>query len=234
METIKNFFEETITEIERNVRQVLGAREHVGVTLDSLILVGGFAESDFVVQSLRERLKTTGIPVVRPESTELAVLNGAVLYGQNEAIMTSRILRYTYGVGMIMEFDPKIHKQENKFEDSGKLWANDVFRKHVTKGQEVKFGQWISGKTYFPVEENQKSATIYVYSSDDKDPVHITDKGCKYIGQLEIQFSTGRILDGSQVQQAVEVQFNFGGTELTVKASDKTVGKQYSAIMTLQ
>lgn len=235
-DVIRGFFEETVKGILGYIAEVMKNPDHDGITIDSLILVGGFAESNYVVQSLREGLKDRGVPVVRPQSTELAVLNGAVLFGQNEEIVTSRIMHYTYGVAMIMEYDKQKHKQEESFEADGKLWANNVFRKHVTKGQEVKLGTWISDKEYYPADEQQKSATVLIFSSDKKDPIHTTEPGCKCIGSLEVEFpdANSPAKGGPRSRRAVEVAMSFGGTEVKVKAISKTLGKVYKKSLKLQ
>lgn len=234
---IRAFFQETVDGILSYIGEVMGNPNHEGITIDSLILVGGFAESNYVVQSLREGLKDRGVPVVRPQATELAVLNGAVLFGQNEEILTSRIMRFTYGVAMVMEYDAKLHKREEMFESDGKMWANNVFRKHVSKGQEVRLCQWVSDKEYYPVDEKQKSATVLIFSSDKKDPVHTTESGCKCIGSLEVEFPDADFEGGDnrfRSRRAVEVAMSFGGTELKVKAISKTLGKVYKKSLRLQ
>lgn len=236
-DVIRGFFQEAVKGILDYIADVLKSPEHDGVTIDSLVLVGGFAESNYVVQSLREGLKDRGIPVVRPQSTELAVLNGAVLFGQNEEIITSRIMRYTYGVAMIMEYDKEKHKKEEMFESDGKLWANNVFRKHVAQGQEVKLCQWISDKEYYPADEQQKTATVLIFSSNKKDPIHTTEPGCKCIGSLEVEFPDAdyEVKEGRpRSRRAVEVAMSFGGTELKVKAISKTLGKKYMKSLKLQ
>ena len=235
---IRAFFKETVDGILGYIGEVMGSPNHEGITIDSLILVGGFAESNYVVQSLREGLQERGVPVVRPQATELAVLNGAVLFGQNEEILTSRIMRFTYGVAMVMEYDAKQHNANEKFQESeGKFWANNVFRKHVSKGQEVKLCHWISDKEYYPVDERQKSATVLIFSSDKKDPVHTTESGCKCIGSLEVEFpdANAQVREGGpRSRRAVEVAMSFGGTELKVKAVSKTLGKVYKKSLRLQ
>lgn len=231
---IRQFFNEIVDGILKCIKEVIGKPEHAGITIDSLILVGGFAESNYVVQSLRDGLKDKGIPVVRPQSTEMAVLNGAVLFGQNEEILTSRIMRFTYGVGMIMEFDGAKHKEEEKFEDGGKMWANNVFRKHVFKGEEVKLGQWISDKEYYPADENQKKATVMIFSSSKKDPIHTSEDGCQCIGSLEVEFPNAEMPSTPRSRRAVEVSMSFGGTELKVKAVSRTLGKAYRKSLQLQ
>ena len=232
-ETIRELFNEAIEEIIRYVEWAFKEKEHKGVTINCMLLVGGFAESNLVVKSIREGLKERGIPVIRPLSTELSVLNGAILFGQNEDIITSRIMRVTYGVAMVMEFNPQMHKEEHKFQMDGKELANSVFRKHVTKGQSVKLGEWVSVKEYWPLDENDQTPSIHIYASDAADPVHTTDEGCRFIGKLELSFSKPRpqVVSSSKSspkRPTVEVSMRFGGTELKIKAKDKYTGKTFT------
>ncbi|KAL4226809.1 hypothetical protein ACF0H5_014787 [Mactra antiquata] len=231
---IRKFFDDIVDDILKCIGEVIGKPEHNGITIDSLILVGGFAESNYVVHCLRDGLKDKGIPVVRPQSTELAVLNGAVLFGQNEEILTSRIMRYTYGVAMVMEFDKTKHKEEEKFEADGKVWANNVFRRHVTKGQEVKLGQWIADKEYYPTDGNQKTANVYIFSSSDIEPIHTTESGCQCVGSLQVEFPDAEMSSTPRSRRAVEVAMSFGGTELKIKASSRTLGKTYRKSLKLR
>ena len=217
--TVRELFSEVIDEMLKYVDWAFKEKENIGVPINCMLLVGGFAESTLVVKSIRAGLKERGIPVVRPLSTELAVLNGAVLFGQNEEIITSRIMRQTYGVAIVMEYSQKYHQKEHKFQKDGKDYANNVFRKHVTKGQEVKLGEWVSLREYWPVDEQETDSAIYIFTSNKPNPIHTTDDGCKFIGKLDISFSKPNPKEKNR-RPTVEVSMSFGGTELKVRAKD--------------
>ncbi|KAH3893758.1 heat shock 70 kDa protein 12B-like isoform X2 [Dreissena polymorpha] len=191
----------------------------------AVVVVGGFANSDYVTNAIREDLASRPIPVIRPDDAELSILKGAVLFGHNEAIVTSRIMPRTYGVACTMEYDKKRHNKDLTFRDGGKVWANTVFRKHVTIGQSVKCGEWIVDKDYYPADANQTIATIYMFSSDKTDPNHTTDEGCMFIGQFDVDFPPCD--EEKKVNRAVSVSMRFGGTEIEVKATNTTTGKTY-------
>ena len=226
-ETIRTLFNEAVDEIMGYVEWALREDQNKGVPINCMLLVGGFADSNLVVKSIRDGLKEKGIPVVRPLDTELAVLNGAVLFGQNEEIITSRIMRFTYGIAMVMEFNPKMHKEEHKFQMNGKDLSNNVFRKHVTKGQSVKLGEWVSVKEYWPLDGTDQAAEIHVFASDATDPVHTTDDGCRFIGKLDLNFSIPQVASPAK-RPTVEVSMRFGGTELKIKAKDKYTGLTFT------
>jgi len=146
---------------------------------------------------------------------------GAVLYGQNESIITSRVSQYTYGVAMTVKFDKTKHKSEYSYEENGANWANFVFRRHVTKGQTIQIGEWFEDKEYYPDSDNQEKAVVYVYASTEKEPIHTTDEGCFCIGQFDIEFPK------SGKQRAVKVAMRFGGTEIEVRGVVGNTGKQF-------
>lgn len=71
---IENLFMTTIQEIICHVGGLLKE-----VSVDAIILVGGFSESKFVYQSMKDAFKN--IPILKPHEGSLAVLKGALLYG---------------------------------------------------------------------------------------------------------------------------------------------------------
>ena len=218
---IENIFDITVGEIVEYVEKSLKDKVLKAEKKKCIVVVGGFAMSGYVLEKIRNAFSEQGIPVVRPQQTELAVLKGAVLYGQNESIITSRVSQYTYGVAMTMKFDKKMHTKEYRYEENGQIWANFVFRRHVTKGQKIQLGEWIEDKEYYPDSDNQEKAVVYVYASTEKEPIHTTDKGCVCIGQFDIEFPK------SGNQRGVKVAMRFGGTEVEVRGVVGTTRKQF-------
>jgi len=225
-EVIEQIFEQSVTEVVDYIKQSLSDPRLRGIPIDAIIVVGGFAMSGYVLEGIRQAFKPKGIPVIRPQGTELAVLKGAVLFGQNESIITSRVMPFTYGVAFTMEFDPTKHKEECMYEDKGQKWANFVFRKHVTHGQSIRLGEWIVDKEYYPVDDNQDKATVYLFASKEKDPIHTIEKGCFCIGSFEIVFPKSGP-SGKKLRRAVKVAMRFGGTEVEVRGVVESTGKTF-------
>jgi len=225
-EVIENIFNTSVSEIVNYVKQSLDSPVLQGKKIDAIVVVGGFAMSGYVLEKIRDAFADRRIPVIRPQETELAVLKGAVLFGQNEAIITSRVALYTYGVAFTMEFDASKHMAESMYEAQGQNWANCVFSKHVTEGQSIKLGEWTEYKEYYPVDENQKKATVYVFASKDKNPIHTTDMGCFCIGQFDVDFPKS-VVAGKKLRRAVKIALRFGGTELEVRGVVESTGKTF-------
>lgn len=225
-EIIWDMFKQTSKDIVQFITTELGSPSVEGVPIGSIIVVGGFANSNYVIYELRRALEPRGIPLVRPADTELAVLNGAVLFGHNEHAIFSRICRHTYGVGFSMPFIEKKHDKTLMFEHEGEQMVNCVFRKHVTRGQSVKLGQWIADKEYFPMDKDQTKATICIFTSDKLDPVHTTEEGCQCIGCFDVEFPSLTSMT-TKSKRYIAVSLNFGGTELKVKGIDSCTGQHF-------
>ena len=118
-EAIENIFDIPVRETVEYVEKSLDDNVMQGTKIECIFVVGGFAMSGYVLEQIRKAFSGKGIPVVRPQQTELAVLMGAVLYGQNESIITWRVSQYTYGVAMTMKFDKTKHKSEYSYEENG-------------------------------------------------------------------------------------------------------------------
>ncbi|KAL4224272.1 hypothetical protein ACF0H5_017726 [Mactra antiquata] len=106
----EKLFQTTCDMIYKNTIQNVLSREGAkGIT--TVILVGGLLESPIVIQTLREKVEKDfpGVKVVVPDSPFKSVLLGAVLYGHNPMIFSSRISRETYGVKSNVDFDETKH-----------------------------------------------------------------------------------------------------------------------------
>ncbi|XP_061188822.1 uncharacterized protein LOC133196997 [Saccostrea echinata] len=78
--------------------------EAVTDEIKSILLVGGFANSEIVFQSVKERFPNKH--VYCPPDADLSVLKGAVIYGHNPDLIASRICRVWHGVILNESFFP--------------------------------------------------------------------------------------------------------------------------------
>ncbi|KAL4227036.1 hypothetical protein ACF0H5_015012 [Mactra antiquata] len=225
---------ESLHEILNYIINIAGAVKANQYRLDAVIIVGGFASSQFLSEKLREAVKQNlNIPVIRPANCERAVLRGATLFGHNERVLTSRVVRMTYGIGITIPYHKK-YPIEKKFTLEGKALVSGVFAAHVTRGQEVKIDEWISASKYYPLEANQQDVDIYVFSSQDKVPTMIDDAGCECIGKFSIRFGDFEGSTTSLSERSTEVSFNFGRTQIMVKATDTQTQHEVSVPLSLK
>ncbi|KAH3808088.1 hypothetical protein DPMN_136438 [Dreissena polymorpha] len=171
-----------------------------------IVLVGGFAESPYVQQMIKEELP--GKQLIIPGEAGLAVLKGAVMFGHKPDIMSSRVMDYTYGVGISNIFDEKIHPVERR-EDINGIWiVLNCFQIFVRFNQEVQFDSKVTHLSY-PVTKRSK---IGIFRTKDRDPEYTTDPGCEQLGVIEMDNDEQIPLE----EQETKTTFMFGDTELRV------------------
>ncbi|WAQ98305.1 HS12A-like protein, partial [Mya arenaria] len=189
---------------------------------NTILLVGGYAESPMLQSEIKDAFRDK--TVIIPDEAGLAVLKGAVLFGNDPLVVVSRIARCSYGICVFRDFDPRIHAQEKKTVIEGKLKCKDIFAKHVQRGDELTVGQAQLHQRYSKLEADQISFVLDIYTSTNADPRFVDDEDCTYLGCLEIEVPPEDSKDNG-----IKVNMTFGGTELEVEARDEKYGKTKKA-----
>lgn len=193
-------------------------------SISHLFLVGGFAESSL----LQEEIRTTfsdDLMVVIPQGLAVAVLKGAVMYGQDPGVITTRRAKLTYGIGVIVPFKQGLHPIEKLVVRNGKTWCLDVLDVFVRSGSSVSCGDCVV-RSYRPAHDDQTSIILHCFSTEDEGPdlKFVTDPDVQLCGTLRLEVNPG----GVETQQ-VQVQMKFGDTEIKATAVDLTTGNAVSA-----
>eukprot|EP00105_Crassostrea_gigas_P038193 XP_019922341.1 PREDICTED: heat shock 70 kDa protein 12A-like [Crassostrea gigas] len=220
---VQKIFDLTFTNLFTVVEKVLNHENAVGV--NDIILVGGLAQADIIFKQFKE--KFSGYKVIVPIDPVLAVLKGAVMFGQDTDIISSRITAHTYGFDVMRFFmhgDPKGKKRKADNID----YCVEVFEKMVAIGDSVDVGKTV-GKEVFASSKEMKSIVLKFYQSEIKNPKYVTDPGCKCIGKLSVEMPD---LSGG-TERSVMVSIKFGETEITVCGVDKTTGKKQETALDL-
>ncbi|WAR14095.1 HS12A-like protein [Mya arenaria] len=213
---IQSWFKSPIDMLIQHIRSLLAeAKMKRGQTI---VLVGGFGESSYVQERMRNE-----IPAVRmivPEDAGLAVLKGAVRFGHNPAIVSSRIMKYTYGTKVLVEFDEKKHPGDKKVWKNGEWWVPKCFKVYRRVNDKVGVDVQVTkmGTPY------SKVSLTPVYRMIQENPQYVTDPGCELIGTIRLENS----IDIPFEEQDIEDTFVFGDTELLVKTKNMATGKEAS------
>ena len=91
---VVTFFKKCLDNIVNHTKKVLAKPEANGV--NHLVLVGGFAESDYMRTELPKALGEN-VHVFIPDEPWLAIMRGAVLFGQNPSVIETRICKFITG-----------------------------------------------------------------------------------------------------------------------------------------
>ncbi|XP_069112501.1 heat shock 70 kDa protein 12A-like [Argopecten irradians] len=204
------FFGEVIKDIVKHLKDILGRRETAGVSI--LLLVGGFSESPLVQAAIKKAFADKR--VIIPNEAGLAVLKGAVIFGHKPETIASRIIRYSYGVRIVPDFDVMKHRNDKKCRISGIDRCNDVFSSFMKAGTSVPVHhqEICSYSTTVPC---QSSMQLKIFHSPEESPEYTDDDNCQQLGEMDIE-----VPDPTEDERAMLVVYDFGDTELKVTAME--------------
>lgn len=208
-------FKPVVGEIANHMKSILKEPNADGVK--TIILVGGFAKSNIVYDYIRNIFSDT--KVIIPTDPDLAVLKGAVKFGRFEGIVEKRVCDYTYGVETnryCLATDPK-----DKIKRIGEEYqCTQVFEKMITIGKQIGVNEKVE-KEFKASTPGMRRMKINIYKSKDPNPVFITDEGCELFAEMTIEMPDTK----GGMDRAVIISIQFGKTEITISARDKTTGQ---------
>ena len=207
-------FKEPIQKIIHEIRTIF---QHERCTdVSAIMMVGGFSEADVLQSAVQKAF--TNIKVFIPVDGSLSVLKGAVIYGHNPDVVSSRVCNFTYGIKVFTSFDPEIHSFDKKGTVDGNVVCHDIFSKLYTIDEEVRIGDTRSsipvGKTYQTPEmqvHRSSALEVHFYVSDIADPFYTTDEGCRKHATIIVNPPSGQIWPEIVIGR-VELQLT--GTEM--------------------
>lgn len=191
--------------------------------IKTIILVGGFAKSDFVYECIKKEFSDK--EVKRPTDPDLAVLKGAVKFGHFDGIIEMRVCNYTYGVETNryrLATDPM-----DKIKYIGdKHQCTQVFKKMVTIGDKILVNDKVE-KTFNASTSDMTKMKINIYRSKEKNPLFVTDKGCELFATMTIHMPDTK----GGMERAVKISIEFGKTEITFSGKDENTGRGMKTTM---
>lgn len=207
-------FKPVVRKIADHMKSIL--KEPLADDIKTIILVGGFAKSNIVQVYIKDIFPDT--KVIIPIDPGLAVLKGAVTFGQFEGILKTRVCDYTYGFEtnrFCLATDPR-----DKIKRIGdELQCTQVFEKMVTIGDQIRVNEKVEKE--FKASPGMRRMKINIYKSKDPSPLFITDKGCEWFAEMTIEMPDTK----GGVDRAVIISIQFGKTDITISARDKTTGR---------
>ena len=154
-----------------------------------------------------------------PIDASVAVVQGAVMFGQKPHIIESRVMLTTYGFDTHHRFNPNVHPIENRCVIEGVAWCKDIFVTLAREGDIVKVGEMRRFPNYRPLQASQTSAKFNFFTSSDPEAKYITDAAVGLpIGKVVVK--SPDISKGTE--RNIDVCVFFGGTEIKVTAIDMT------------
>jgi hypothetical protein len=215
-----SFFDPVVTTIIKHIQQIINHADLSTTSINYLFLVGGFAESPVLQQSIQETFGSQ-MKVVIPHDPSLTILKGAVQFGLNPNIITIRRATLTYGVGCLHKFNPDVHPPSKKVTKNDIEWCTEVFDTFVSSGQPLPQGFTVT-RSYKLAQSSLQSTVISVFASRSSSVKYVTDPGVKKIGELRLNLLD---FNGDSQKREVRMAMTFGDTEISVKGFDTESGQ---------
>ncbi|XP_062568291.1 heat shock 70 kDa protein 12A-like [Saccostrea cucullata] len=130
-EEYKTFLDPILEKIDNKIEEI----EKTCKQVSYLVLIGGFSNDARIRKHFRNKYKSK-YTIKTPGNPDLAVLNGAVLFGQRESVVTERVCKCTYGFAIFKKFD-KTQKAEKIHKKGGVTLVKDCFKVVYKKGERV-------------------------------------------------------------------------------------------------
>lgn len=164
-------------------------------------------------------ITSTRYKILVPVDASIAVVQGAVMFGQKPHAIDSRIMSTTYGFKTNHRFDPKRHPMEKRHVVENVAWCKDCFVILAEENELVKIGEIKRFPNYQPLRGSQTSVEFTFFTSTDPKAKYITDDAVgPSIGKVVVE--SPDISKGTN--RSIDVCVYFGGTEIKVTAIDLT------------
>ena len=194
--------------------------------LSALYMVGSFSKSNYLLESVRKRTHSSVPPkhIINPPDSSVAIVKGAVMYGINPKMVQERVASKSYGICILQQFDGAVHSESKAVFRNSRKWCTDVYDEFLECGQRVLNSREPITKKYCPVQPNQHSASIKIYSAP-RAVKYVDDKGSKHMANIVVDMPD--LAGGADREIFVEIEFD--GPEIHVVARDETSGNSYDA-----
>ena len=207
------WFEGPVTHMLDHVKEILNMPTMR--TVNDVVLVGGFAECQYVQDMVKIALP--GKTIIVPPDAGLAVLKGAVRFGHDPTIVQYRVMTYTYGIETQDSFNESLHPRDSKVIIDGEEFASNLFSHFVRINDEVDVNHQVS-KSFDCV--GCHGSAITVFRTLNANPVFTHELGCERLGTAVVHCPVGRNRD-------MCVTFMFGDTELKVMVKVNQTGEEF-------
>ncbi|CAG8565197.1 9926_t:CDS:2 [Ambispora gerdemannii] len=209
--TVKRFFDPIVDQILRLIEVQLDKSIYCSV----MFVVGGFSESKYLQKRIKQKFQSC--IVIIPPHPMAAIVRGAVEYGLNEDAIKTRVLKWTYGVEVSLNFQPGDPPSRKTL--SGRI---KKFYLMAKRGLEVEVNQKFSINV-FPVKPHQKDAIIKFFYTTKFTASYCDEPEMRLLGEFKVELPDS----DSGLAKPILVELCFGSMEIIAEAKNESDGKIY-------
>ena len=218
--TMVHLFEPVVTEIIARIEQSLARPEcH---SIQSVLLVGGFANSTFLFEEVKDAFASKGMKVLKSSVPLLSVLKGAVLYGQKRDVIKSRKMAQSIGIKISQRYDKSIHDPSEVEEVEDQLLCRTIFHPFIKVNDNIKAGSTVS-HNLFPASSISGTCKVDIYATHSSEIKYVTERGCYKLGEIIVDNPR---LGNPNFSGFITVVMDFSGTDIKVLAYSQNMQKE--------
>ena len=223
---IEEIFEGIISPVLKEIEgQLEEVRKNAGQPSgpEILLLVGGFAASKYLQESIKLRFHDQIVLIV-PEKPAAAVMFGAVRLCHRPTTIRSRRARYTYGYSCYLPFDETLDDESRRILDDEGRSHCERFVSVIRIGEAVEVGK-ITAEPLYPLVRRQDTITVVLLASTEADPRYSDDQHVSKLGYVTVDISES---SGQELaDRNITLELRFGDTEIRAGGSNPRTRKKY-------
>jgi hypothetical protein len=224
-ELMESLFAVPLDAIVKHVKNIL--QENKAIT--HVFLCGGFSSSNIVQTHLRRALSAQ-IQIVVPPNTDSCVLSGSLAYAFNNKVIASRICKYTYGIEttLIKNNTSRYHKHETRGYRDGKgtTFLQHRFIHCCTAGSSIPM-DYVWEDQFTGSYDNQSQVEFNFQRTQNRELEWVCeDPNIQHAATITVVFPNAV---EHPKDRPIKLQINFGGSEITLCATDVVSKKTFEA-----
>lgn len=194
--------------------QAMSASKSDNARPDVILLVGGFSNSPYLQQAVKERFADRARVLV-PPNPDIAVLFGATHFCYDPQTRARRS-RFTYGTCINACFEAGVDPEELRHVTSyGAVTCSNRFSVFASAGESIGTDTEVT-HIYRPLEDEQTALDFPLYATADPSPRYVTDSGTDCVGEVTVDLAP--VMRFPRDERAVRMFMKFGETEIKVRA----------------
>jgi hypothetical protein len=228
--TVKSMFDPVIQKILHLIKAQLNSTYE---TYSAMFLVGSFSESKYLQKRIIQEFNCQVSIISVPAQPIAAISRGAVIYGlesinsngtnnleNKDSIIPSRVLKFTYGIGLCLDWKEGVDPPSRKSSD-GKVFK---FSPLVMKGTVVKVDQVFSSSNHRPSLPDQIALKFKLYRTSEYNAEYCDGPGMELLGELYIDLPDVHL----GCNRVVTLGLSFDETVISVFAIYEVTGKKHT------
>lgn len=194
--------------------------------LSSIFLVGGFGSSHYLYQRVQQVFSDRVAQILCPPRAALAIVRGAVHFGLNPRLITSRVSRRTYGINAGLPFEPdKDPISSRVVRPDGSVRCPTRFLVFVKKNDQLPIDHCLCEEMYVYYGTLQVTDIMLYATENDEVPRYYNEPGVHQVAAISVPIPVlPNVTHGERISYIVRMYF--GMTEIRVEA-DFGTGELY-------